>query len=289
MRFCGHCGTESISPRFTLKSFLQGTLQNVFDLHKGLFYTLLELTRRPGPLIYEYIKKGEHRQALYNPVKYFFLAFAVSVIQSRLYGAPGVLQWFEAYLNLPGWVSELESILMALLLLIFAICFTFSMRMVRAFSYNFAETLIYILYATGHFLFFYPTLSYPLGLFGQTVSGILIVFGYAVYAGFLCWFAVGFISKKKGKAIGEVLSSLLRVFLLFPMAAFVAAAAFALPFLLIYVLITEGRKHPAQVIISLSLGIILTVIFWLRDRAIRRVRNASSKRRVSRNKKATPR
>lgn len=200
-KFCSHCGAESVSERFTLKNFFEGTLQNVFDLHKGLLYTMLELTKRPGPLLYEYIRKGEHRQALYNPVKYFLLAFTVSVIQSKLYGVSGIANLFGQMLNLPGWAAELEALLNASILIALSILVTVALQLERAYGYNFAETLIYLLYTSGHFLFIYPTLTYPLGLIHETVSIILNVSGIFVYFSFAVWFGTGFLSSTWGRTL----------------------------------------------------------------------------------------
>lgn len=67
-KFCGKCGQSSDLSRINFTSFIHEVSQSLFQINKGFFYTLKELTLKPGNTLKEYLdgKRKNH----FKPITY---------------------------------------------------------------------------------------------------------------------------------------------------------------------------------------------------------------------------
>lgn len=89
LAFCPACGQPTTRGRLTLRGVVSRLATDAFDLNRGLLFTVLELSRRPGAAIAEYVAGRTVRYS--NPVRYFLLMAALSVLVYLQTGAAGQL------------------------------------------------------------------------------------------------------------------------------------------------------------------------------------------------------
>lgn len=82
--FCAACGQPAVRGRLTVRGVAQQVAHDVMNLDRGLVFTVLELTRRPGDAIRDYV---DGRRVRYTgPVRYFVLAVALGTFASTQFG-----------------------------------------------------------------------------------------------------------------------------------------------------------------------------------------------------------
>lgn len=74
--FCGHCGQEAHTHRFTLGHFLHEIPHTILHVDKGLFYTIKEMTLRPGPALRGFLAGQRIRH--FKPLAYVLLVAGLS-------------------------------------------------------------------------------------------------------------------------------------------------------------------------------------------------------------------
>lgn len=79
--YCVNCGQRTDVGRITGSSILSLISEGLFQVNKGLFFTILSIFRRPGHSIREYIE-GQ-RQPYFKPVAFVMLLATIYVILSR--------------------------------------------------------------------------------------------------------------------------------------------------------------------------------------------------------------
>lgn len=82
--FCAQCGQRAEAPRLTLRAFASEIVAQVAQLDHGLLHTFVQLVRRPGPTIRDYI--GGQRRKYTSPVSYALLAVGFAVLRGELIG-----------------------------------------------------------------------------------------------------------------------------------------------------------------------------------------------------------
>lgn len=82
--FCSHCGQNSKVGKISLSNFMNEVAEGVFQINRGLFYTLTELLTRPGLSIKEFLngKRKDH----FKPVAYVLAFSTLYFLISRLVG-----------------------------------------------------------------------------------------------------------------------------------------------------------------------------------------------------------
>ena len=82
--FCSQCGQSSKVDKINLSNFLKEIPSSVFQIDKGLFYTLKELLIRPGYSINDFLngKRKNH----FKPVAYALIFSTIYFLISRLVG-----------------------------------------------------------------------------------------------------------------------------------------------------------------------------------------------------------
>ena len=74
--FCGHCGQEAHTHRFTLGHFLHEIPHTILHVDKGLFYTAKEMTLRPAATLRHFLAGQRIRH--FKPVAYVLLLAGLS-------------------------------------------------------------------------------------------------------------------------------------------------------------------------------------------------------------------
>ncbi len=83
-KHCPQCGQRAKVKRITNSSVMEEIRERLFHLNQGFFFTFLELLRRPGPAIREYIE-GK-RVVHFKPVKFLLWATALNFLVFHLVG-----------------------------------------------------------------------------------------------------------------------------------------------------------------------------------------------------------
>ncbi|MGZ2371694.1 DUF3667 domain-containing protein [Ancylomarina sp. YFZ004] len=83
-KFCSHCGQDSKVSKITLPNFLNEVSESVFLINKGFFYTLINLFKRPGRSIEDFL--NGKRKYHFKPIAYVLVFSTVYFLISRLSG-----------------------------------------------------------------------------------------------------------------------------------------------------------------------------------------------------------
>lgn len=75
--YCNYCGQKHYVSRITLKDLCNSFLDIFLNIESGFFYTLKELTLRPGLVITSYLANA--RKKYYPPFKYLLVMVAINV------------------------------------------------------------------------------------------------------------------------------------------------------------------------------------------------------------------
>lgn len=80
--YCGNCGQKSTVGAINFSTFINEVSENVFQINKGIFFTLKELFLRPGDCIREFIngKRKKH----FKPIGYALTFSTIYFLISRL-------------------------------------------------------------------------------------------------------------------------------------------------------------------------------------------------------------
>lgn len=153
--FCAACGQQAVRGRLTVPGIARQVAHDVLNVDRGLLFTALELTRRPGDAIRDYV---DGRRVRYTgPVKYFILTVALTTFATTQLGvlnemATGfVEQMGEAP---PVTVDQTSRFLSQWMTLFMALGVPFTAgvtwRLFRRARLTYAEHLALNLYSYGH-------------------------------------------------------------------------------------------------------------------------------------------
>lgn len=83
-KFCGHCGQNSKVGKINFPNFLSDLSQSVFLVNSGFFYTLLNLFKRPGYAIKDFLdgKRKKH----FKPMAFVLVLSTFYFLISRISG-----------------------------------------------------------------------------------------------------------------------------------------------------------------------------------------------------------
>lgn len=156
-KYCSHCGQRSATKRLDVPYMREQIMVSLFQLERGIVYTIKELITRPGHSIREYIqgKRVKH----FKPFSFLFVAATVYVLFTKFLGieshVSAFLDGFYGELNetnnekqhsLISWIESNQVYITVVSVLFYAIA-TFI-----AFSkagYNFIEHLVLNFYISG--------------------------------------------------------------------------------------------------------------------------------------------
>jgi hypothetical protein len=187
LAYCPACGQQVRRERLTVRGVFAHLVTDAFDLNHGLLFTALELSRRPGQAVREYLAGRTVRFT--NPVKYFLVAAALSTfiyIRSGLAARTaaefvgGLAEGTRGEVAMqPAQVAEFIgtyfNLLMAAALPISAV---FSRLLFRRGGFNYAEHLVFntYVYAQQSLIFVVAGLAFgvtePLAIAAMTVASL---------------------------------------------------------------------------------------------------------------------
>lgn len=153
--YCSACGQRALRGRLNVPALAQQVAHDVLDLDRGILFTALELTRRPGEAIRDYVRG---RRARYTgPVKYFVLTVALTTFATTQLGVLDEVASGMFGHSGPGAAdtarkaSEFMSQWMTLFLAL-GVPFTAGLthRLFRRAGLTYAEHLALNLYSYGH-------------------------------------------------------------------------------------------------------------------------------------------
>ena len=82
--YCAACGQRAVQGRLTVPGIAQQVAHDVLNVDRGILFTALELTRRPGDAIRDYVDGKRVRYT--GPVKYFVLTVALTTFMTTQMG-----------------------------------------------------------------------------------------------------------------------------------------------------------------------------------------------------------
>jgi hypothetical protein len=209
--FCSTCGQGQVD-RITLSTFLHELTEQLLEVDRGLLHTFVELLRRPGAMIREYI--GGRRRSYTSPLTYILIASAFSLLRAAL--TPETAQkladmnasvkptlsliynpaQLDVFLRIQNVITTNKFAMDAFLLvpIVLALRFLFRRRNV-----NLAELAVFVCYTFGQATLVTILVGLPLMLVKSpalySTIFVLATLGYLLYSG------IGFF----GAGVGTVL------------------------------------------------------------------------------------
>ncbi len=164
--FCTHCGQKTSVERINLANFLKELSSSVFQINKGLFYTLKELFVRPGHSIRDYL--SGKRKYHFKPIAYAFtLSTIYFLLSHRLEGQTYLDDALEGFLDYNAeigtnqlaatqWLVKNYAYTILIFLPLYALA---SFIAFGGTGYNYLEHFILNAYITGQQAIFYAVSS----------------------------------------------------------------------------------------------------------------------------------
>lgn len=157
--FCSACGQSTKTSRIDLHNIVHNFMHGILHVDQGFFYTMKELTLRPGKTIRSYFE-GK-RVSYFNPFGYFFLIATIYVFISHFAEQPLFLDIKTEVNEANEQTEQVESFFRTIKYIfdnhysIIMLCLTpvtaFATSLFfRATRYNYGEHLILNLYILGH-------------------------------------------------------------------------------------------------------------------------------------------
>ena len=169
--FCNYCGQKSSVRRIDSTYIIDEVNNNLFQINRGLFYTIKELTVRPGNSINEFLD-GKRKQHV-KPLSYVLLTSALYVLTTHFLGLNTFSQDFtegftsgvtdegnevaSGILDILNWLANNHTYTVLLTLPLFS---TASYLAFKRSHYNFFEHLILNIYITGQQMIIYLLASF---------------------------------------------------------------------------------------------------------------------------------
>lgn len=157
--FCSTCGQSTKTSRIDLHNIVHNFLHGILHVDQGFFYTMKELTLRPGKTIRNYF--AGKRVSYFNPFGYFFLIATAYVFISHFAGQPLFLDVKVEVNEANEQAKQVESLFQTIryvfdnhysLIMLSIMPFTafISFLFFRAAKYNYGEHLMLNCYILGH-------------------------------------------------------------------------------------------------------------------------------------------
>ena len=84
-KYCGNCGQASKVEKITLATLSRDFSEDILQVNKGFFYTVVELFTRPGHSIREYL--DGKRKIHYRPITYLVVLSTIYFLVAKLTGS----------------------------------------------------------------------------------------------------------------------------------------------------------------------------------------------------------
>lgn len=191
--FCATCGQSTKTGRINLHNIVHNFLHGILHVDQGFFYTMKELSLRPGKTIRDYF--AGKRVSYFNPFGYFFLIATVYVFISHFVGQPLFMDVNVKIEEANEQAKQIESLFQTIryifdnhysLIMLGLVPFTAlaSFLFFRAAKYNYGEHLMLNCYILGHQILA-SIICIPIGYFSSIDEmfrwGSLLQFAVFVY------------------------------------------------------------------------------------------------------------
>jgi Protein of unknown function (DUF3667) len=203
--FCAECGQRAVRERLTVRGVAQQVAHTVLNLDRGILFTALELTRRPGDAVRDYVQGRRVRYT--SPVKYFVLCVALTTFASTQLGvvdelAAGMVHGMGN--GAPVTVEQASGFMSRWMTLFMALGVPFTAAVTRLLfrraGMNYAEHLVLNL-----FLYAHQSLALALTLLAATflepVQGALTVGWMVLAAAHFAWSCTRFFAMRARRAV----------------------------------------------------------------------------------------
>jgi len=90
--FCSNCGQKTKVDRINLSNLVSDLMEDVFQLNRGLFFTIRELFIRPGEMITGFLEG--HRKNYFKPIAYAIVLSTFYYLVSKAAGGVTFLNDF---------------------------------------------------------------------------------------------------------------------------------------------------------------------------------------------------
>lgn len=158
-KYCSYCGQSISVERIDLHHLMHDFIHGVLHVDKGYFYTIKELTLRPGETLRNYI--SGHRVKYFSPLGYIIISTTIFLFLAHFfhvaimpdydgYGITENMQQDNTMLGLKDvniWVEEHYTFILLALLPINALM---TFLVFRKDGYNYGENLVLNAYVAGH-------------------------------------------------------------------------------------------------------------------------------------------
>jgi hypothetical protein len=226
--FCSHCGQKSNISRINFPNFINEVSESFFQIDKGFFYTLRELSVRPGKSINEFL--NGKRKSHFKPVAYLLTLSTVYFLTTQITNQNTLIVdvttgWMKGVtlqdsdVELPEvatWVLKNYAYLTLLLLPVFSLASYLSFF---KFDKTYLEHLIVNSYTTGHQAIFYSLFVVGETVIDGDVMEILSILVAVLYTFWVFWQLFS-----EGNRMMNILRSIMTYILYFIFCMFLLAA-----------------------------------------------------------------
>ncbi|MDW3196522.1 MAG: DUF3667 domain-containing protein [Cytophagales bacterium] len=192
--FCPNCGQRATVEKLNAKNFIKEVSGSVFQINKGLLFTMREMFLRPGQSIFNYLE-GK-RKPFFKPIAYAFTLSTIYFLISRLFGGETFINAFATGwsngatdegidgkgVEMLDWFVANYGYTVLLLLPIFSLA---SHLAFRKFRRNYLEHVVLNAYVTGHQALISVVFAILSGIIGK--SDLLEIIGLTVSIGYATW------------------------------------------------------------------------------------------------------
>ena len=171
--FCPNCGQSTKVKKLTMASLINQLSEGVFQLNKGFLFTLVELFKRPGHSIREFLegKRKNH----FKPIGYAFLISTIYFFLARILGTETVLNEVisgvaeggspEELIDQMNWFADRYAYVILLFLPLYALA---SYLAFKGTGYNYVEHIVLNAYIIGQQSLIYSMYAIMSYLTGDT-------------------------------------------------------------------------------------------------------------------------
>jgi hypothetical protein len=209
--YCSQCGQKSDVSRITFAAIAQEISESIFQVNRGLFFTIKELFLRPGQSIDDFLhgKRKNH----FKPIAYVLTLSTLYFLVTKLTGQNTYLDDFIAglrsgvsettsgfeLLDIVTWLAQNYAYAALLLLPVFSLA---SYLAFFGFGKNYLEHIVLNSYVTGQQAIFYAVFA----IGGKLIDYyILELFPFMFSIGYAYWVFWQFFSR--GSRWGNLLRS----------------------------------------------------------------------------------
>lgn len=192
--FCPNCGQSAAVEQLNAKNFIKEVSGSVFQVNRGLLFTVRELFLRPGHSIHHYLE-GK-RKPYFKPIAYVFTLSTIYFLISRILGSETFLNaiatgWSNGAMDqeidgkgveMMNWFAANYGYTVLLLLPVFSLA---SHLAFRKFKLHYLEHVALNAYVTGHQALLSVVFAILIGMIGANdfleIAGLTVSIAYATW------------------------------------------------------------------------------------------------------------